>query len=499
MKHHRVERDKKFYSNLKHIAPYYHVNKWEDDYKRQKGLQKFMRRVNYNRLPDFVDPWLKKKDTTLTYKTSRPYTTQGESGQTDEDWLVHFLSADSSTSPGHVGNIRKVKDARGKSRQRPHTADVAMPPPSSSISKEEGSEITLQTMASLTIFDDMENVPPTASISTLGATATLAEGNSTTSISVQSINKGICEENSSEGYPHRSRRKSVCSSSGVAGVGDTELAPIVSRSAAVRRSRFLDSESMLPIQTLPTTAASTPTAVASTPKKRSNSFMKSNASEKIDLISIQKLIRVVDQNMISPRAAAEFDSNKRNGDESVRSMGDGEFFIPAEISCFMYHGDPVLVLMVVSYEEREERGYDSSERDMSDPGGKGRILFETECEVNLKDLSDAGLLSVSRSESDEAYIQDVLLRVARKHGGFRGRDLELLQRIGNDLTSAVELLVSKGDLLLDARLVLNVLKDERDSTAATHRSAHAIDPTRQDHTFLPGLLVCSIHFFLLQF
>eukprot|EP01033_Poteriospumella_lacustris_P007776 gene7776-5594_t len=53
----REDKTKKFFETVKHVKPVYSARQWEDDYKKQRFNQKFMRQVKYRRPKDFVDPF----------------------------------------------------------------------------------------------------------------------------------------------------------------------------------------------------------------------------------------------------------------------------------------------------------------------------------------------------------------------------------------------------------------------------------------------------------
>lgn len=54
------KKTKAFYDQLRKVKPYYNHKSWENDYKKQKYNQRFMKQVKYRRPPGFVDPIIKK-------------------------------------------------------------------------------------------------------------------------------------------------------------------------------------------------------------------------------------------------------------------------------------------------------------------------------------------------------------------------------------------------------------------------------------------------------
>ena len=122
-KHQRIKRDNELYKNIRNIAPYYHVKVWEDQYQRQLDLQKYMRRVNLSKSTGKI---VDTKIDSITQLTVSGDILTADEDEDNEDWLTNFLSTETSSSPGHVGNIRKVKAAhvKGSNKTRPATAPV---------------------------------------------------------------------------------------------------------------------------------------------------------------------------------------------------------------------------------------------------------------------------------------------------------------------------------------------------------------------------------------
>ena len=81
-----------------------------------------MRRVNLSKSTGKI---VDTKIDSITQLTVSGDILTADEDEDNEDWLTNFLSTETSSSPGHVGNIRKVKAAHVKgSKTRPATAPV---------------------------------------------------------------------------------------------------------------------------------------------------------------------------------------------------------------------------------------------------------------------------------------------------------------------------------------------------------------------------------------
>jgi len=503
----RVKKDKENKTIIKNIEPYYRKEVWSKDYEKQLELHKFIRRVPYKRSSNYKEPWEIRDGKQLSDKSKlngESISTSFEGGDDDDDnnWLNHFLqqSSNESSTTSHVGNIRKVKDANAK---RPAT--TGMIKSSSICSSNDGGSFFIENSVddyNGKVFeeDNLSNYSPKLS----------QEIDSIPIINSLDIkmNNSFCLSN------HEAIIKEVSNST----------------PSKLRRSFSINNVNSLFDVDLTLLTMSTMTGVSATSSSSGPTRRKSmRPVEKIDLLSIRRSVRVVDQNLIDPIDISDVDSTQlgevsvsnaaaavrkafkispdyncgsqhsgsNSNNNSLHSLPFhrksslppleapiiGGLLLPTDITCWIIRGEPVLVLSIVAYEGKHNVDVGNSHhRDSFDishhisqyntnhqsNSNNAQRIIELETEINLKDLS--GLLSstISRHEASEevGFIEELLQRISRKHGILRGKDLEMLQRFACDLAFAVELSVQRGEKLSDARVVLNVAAD-----AQVHRDS----------------------------
>ena len=484
-KHQRVKRDKELYKNIKNIAPYYHVKDWEDQYKRQLDLQKFMRRINLSKSTGkIVDP----KIDSITQLTDSGDIRTADNEEGDEDWLTNFLSTETASSPGHIGNIRKVKAAHVKGiNNRPATA------PAGEIRSRKSLQDSSR-VGSVEVFvpspSPENSVPdnkPGLSIATVFPSDTALEDVVVVNISDHS-SKGSASQTQAVTSSIPKRKKTMTAS--FSAKADQEFQVVI------------QGEDFSPDLTrIGEDGALSWPANAANQRRKSG---KPQQVEKVNLASIKRLVRLVDLNLGSDlKPLKENDAHSCDGNESTQSteVGNaGEYSISAEITCWLNREeDPTFVFAIVGFEEKQKSRYPktptaaaaaAAQRDMSSHS-KRQILLETEAEISFTDLCNPGLLRLSRNNAHEVnIIRELLEHVSRKEGALQSGDLEMLQRFAHDISSAVELVVHRDEQLTDARVVLNVAADFNIISEFSSRRAAGM---RFDPTLLSGSLSLSFH------
>ena len=471
-KHQRIKRDNELYKNIRNIAPYYHVKVWEDQYQRQLDLQKYMRRVNLSKSTGKI---VDTKIDSITQLTVSGDILTADEDEDNEDWLTNFLSTETSSSPGHVGNIRKVKAAHVKgSKTRPATAPVGEKRPLKSAVEVNNNTVLLpnqsQSPAPETLIS-ISHQQPTVFVETNFPSNAVIKDDVIINIS----------EHSSSG-----------SQAAAASVPRRKKTMTASFSAKIDQVIIL--EEALPsdlINVEDVVGISWPTNTTNQRRKS----IKPQQVEKVNLVAVQRFVRLVDLNVGSDLKSIVDDNFSCDGNESTHSTdvsNAGEYCIPAEITCWINREDePTFVVAIVCFEEKEKNGLPkaAASRDTS-IHSKRQILLETEAEINFRDLFNPGLLRLSKNNAHEINLMKELLEhVSRKEGALQSSDLEMLQRFAHDISSAVELVVHKHERFADARVLLNVAAD---LNIVSEFSSHHITGMRFDPTLLSGLIICYI-------
>eukprot|EP01036_Dinobryon_divergens_P027988 gene27988-36860_t len=436
-----------------------------------------MRRINLSKSTGKIaDP----KIDSVTQLTVSGDILTADNDDDDDDWLTNFLSTETASSPGHIGNIRKVKaaaHAKG-TNNRPATAPAGEVRPRKSI--QDSSEV-------IRVDVLVPSPSPENSVLINNTDSSIAAFFPSDTALVEDVAVVHISDHSSKGSVSQSqvattsapKRKKTMTAS-FSAKADQEF-QVITQGEDFSTDLTIVGE----VGTLPWPAN------AANQRRKSG---KPQQVEKISLVSIKRFVRLVDYNLGSDlKPCKENDSHSCDGNESTESTEVGnavECSISTEITCWLNREiEPTFILSIVGFEEKEKSKYPktptaavAAARDMSSHS-KRKILLETEAEISFTDLCNPGLVRLSRNNTHETnIIKELLEHVSRKEtGALQSGDLEMLQRFAHDISSAVELVVHKDEQLADARVVLNVAAD---FNIVSEFSSHHVAGMRFDHTLL---------------